>query len=122
MPQLGAKDTSKELSGPASASLQTVLKSRGLVKTSNATFLLPTVLHAFLNRQDPAKKKNPEADQASDCWHRSCWGIGKQSGHQLVQPFLTHAQNRKFTAQRLMALFQRKTQLEFSAGLNVLQI
>ena len=76
VPQLGAKCTSKRSSRSASANLQTVLKSCGLVKSNDATgkfsallgflstanTLKPRFLHALLNRQDPAKisKIKPE--------------------------------------------------------------
>ena len=76
VPQLGAKCASKRFSRSASANLQTVLKSCGLVKSNDATgkfsallgflstanTLKPRFLHALLNRQDPAKisKIKPE--------------------------------------------------------------
>ena len=68
-PQLDAKCANKRFSRSASANLQTVLKSCGLVKSNDATgnfstllgflstanTLKPRFLHALLNRQDPAK-------------------------------------------------------------------
>ena len=76
VPQLGAKCASKRSWGSASANLQTVLKSCGLVRSNDATgkfsallgflstanTLKPRFLHALLNRQDPAKisKIKPE--------------------------------------------------------------